>query len=491
VLDTGLKILIVSPEVAPFAKTGGLADVAGSLPKALTLQGNDVRVVLPRYKSISGFTSVCDFPVQVGARKATCIVRQASIEAKSREGTRYVPVYFLDNYHYFDRDRYYAFSDEAERFSFFDLACLKMCEALDFIPDVIHCNDWQSGFIPLLIKLRAASNASWGGVGSCFTIHNLNYQGNFPRETLGLFGIGDEYFNPEGVEFYGNVSFMKAGIVYSDILNTVSVTYSREIQTPEYGEGMDGILRKRSKDLYGIVNGLNYHEFNPRTDPRIFKTYGPSDLEGKRENKYALQRELGLTVCDKPLLGVVSRLVDQKGLDIMLEAMPSILSADVQFVLLGTGDRYYEDAFLNLRNRYPEKVMVVIGFNGILAQRIYAGSDLFLMPSRFEPCGLGQLIAMRYGAVPVVRRTGGLQDTVMDYDSATGTGTGFVFSEYTGEALAKAVKRALELYREPAVWANLVKQAMDQDFSWDRSAAMYTELYLEALARKGRIERPF
>lgn len=489
-LDTGIKVLLVSSEAAPFAKTGGLADVAGSLPKALLLQGNDVRVVLPRYRSISEFSTITDFPVQVGERKTTCIVRSNQIEAKSDKGVKRLPVYFLDNYHYFDRDGYYGYPDEAERFGFFDLAVIKMCEAMNFIPDVIHCNDWQSGFIPLLAKERGQENPVWEGAASCFTIHNLRYQGNFPEESLGLFNLKHNYFNPEEVEFYGHVSFMKAGIVYADVISTVSVTYSREIQTPQFGERFEGILRKRGKDLYGIVNGINYHEFNPGTDPRIFKVYGPGDVEGKKENKHALQRELGLPISDRPLIGLVSRLVDQKGLDILLESIHRILSMDVQFAVLGTGEPYYEEALSAVSKRYLGKMSAVIGFSGILAQKIYAGSDMFLMPSRFEPCGLGQLIAMRYGSIPIVRKTGGLEDTVLDYDEGSGTGSGFVFQEYSSLALIEAVSRAVDLYNNKRSWNSLVRNVMEQDFSWNRSAALYTELYIEALARKGRIERP-
>lgn len=488
--DTGLKILLISSEVAPFAKTGGLADVAGSLPKALRLQGNDVRVVLPRYRGISGLKTLTDFPVQVGDRKATCIVRLSYIEAKSHAGTAQVPVYFIDNYHYFDRERYYVFPDEAERWAFFNLACLQMCEVIDFIPDVIHCNDWQSGFIPLLVRHRSRSNPLWGNVATCFTIHNLRYQGNFPPEVLKLFGLGYEYFHPEGLEFYGSVSFMKAGIVYSDVISTVSETYAKEIQTSDYGERMDGILRKRAKDLYGIVNGINYHEFNPASDPRIYTPYDSKNPAPKKENKHALQRELDLEICDAPLLGMVSRLVDQKGLDILIPALPQIMQEGVQFVLLGTGDKNYEEALSQLARRYPRQMAVVIGFNGVLAQRIYAGSDMFIMPSQFEPCGLGQLIAMRYGSVPVVRKTGGLADTVMDYDSATGTGNGFVFSEYSPSALVEAVKRAVATYRDQSAWSKMVRSVMELDYSWNKSAAMYTELYIEALGRKGRMERP-
>lgn len=489
-LDTGLRILIVASEVAPFAKTGGLADVAGSLPKALAVQGNDVRVVLPRYRLVGECSTVADFPVQVGDRKETCIVRSSRIEAKSPQGPREVPVYFVDNYHYFDRERLYGYVDDAERFAFFNLAVVSLCEAVGFRPDVVHVNDWQTGFIPLLLRIRGRHVASWKETASVFTVHNLQYQGRFPKDTLRLFGLGDEYFTPGGVEFYGDVSFMKAGLLFADVISTVSETYAREIQTPEFGEGLDGVLRKRGGDLYGIVNGINYHEYDPASDPRVFKTYDSKDLSGKFENKLALQRELGLTLSHEPLVGMVSRLVDQKGLDILLEAMPDILSRPLQFVLLGTGDERYEEAFRRVAQSHPGKVSVTIGFNGILAQRIYAGSDIFLMPSRFEPCGLGQLIAMRYGSIPVARKTGGIADTVSDFDDSTGTGTGFLFERYSSGDLVAAIDRALEKYTDRETWMQIVRQAMESDFSWKKSAALYTELYLEALARRGRIERP-
>lgn len=489
-LDTGLKILVVASEVAPFAKTGGLADVAGSLPKALAVQGNDVRVVLPRYRRIGDYATVTDFPVEVGQRKETCIVRRSRIEAKSSHGTKEVPVYFVDNYHYFDRDRLYGYEDDAERFAFFNLSILPLCEELGFRPDVVHLNDWQSGFIPLLIHIRGRHSALWNETASVFTIHNLRYQGRFPKVALGLLGLGEEYFTPGGVEFYGDVSFMKAGLLFADVINTVSETYAREIQTPEFGEGLDGVLRKRGSDLYGIVNGINYHEYDPSSDPRLFKTYDSRNLGAKVDNKLALQRELGLSLSHEPLVGMVSRLVDQKGLDVLLEAMPEILSRPLQFVLLGSGDERYEEAFRSLARSHPGKVSVTTGFNGILAQRIYAGSDMFLMPSRFEPCGLGQLIAMRYGSIPVARRTGGIADTVSEYDVSTGTGTGFLFDRYEAEDLVAALDRALDKYRDRSTWNNIVKQAMETDFSWNKSAAMYTEVYMEALSRRGRVERP-
>ncbi|HHX27528.1 MAG: glycogen synthase GlgA [Bacillota bacterium] len=489
-LDTGLKILIVASEVAPFAKTGGLADVAGSLPKALAVQGNDVRVVLPRYRPIGDYRTVTDFPVQVGRRKDTCIVRQSRIEAKYPGGMKEVPVYFVDNYHYFDRERFYGYEDDAERFAFFNLSVIPLCDALGFRPDIIHLNDWQSGFVPLLLRIRARHDTVWNEVATVFTVHNLQYQGRFPRETLALLGLGDEYFTPGGVEYYGDVSFMKAGLLFSDVIGTVSQTYAKEIQTPEFGEGLDGVLRKRGSDLYGIVNGINYHEYDPSSDPRVYRTYDSRDLDGKRENKHALQRELGLNISDEPLVGMVSRLADQKGLDILLKAIPEVLGRRLQFVLLGSGDGRYEEAFRSVAASYPERVSVTTGFNGILAQRIYAGSDMFLMPSRFEPCGLGQLIAMRYGSIPIARRTGGIADTVSDYDASTGTGTGFLFNRYSAEGLLAALDRALEKYADRQVWNHIVKQAMESDFSWNKSAAMYTEVYMEAMARRGRVERP-
>lgn len=489
-LDTGLKILIVASEVVPFAKTGGLADVAGSLPKALAVQGNDVRVVLPRYGSIEGLSTVTDFPVQVGNRKETCIVRSSGIEAKNNGSSTTVPVYLLDNYHYFHRDGYYMFHDDGERFAFFNMAVVNLCEKLNFIPDVVHCNDWHTGMIPLLIRNREREKPAWKQVSTVYTIHNLKYQGNFPKDLLNVFGLGDEQYHPQGLEFYGNMSFMKAGIVYSDVVNTVSDTYAKEIQTAEMGERLHGILKKRKNDLFGIVNGINYHEFDPKTDPRLYRNYDFSDPEGKRENKYALQRELGLEVSDKALIGLVSRLVHQKGLDILYQSMNRILTMGFQFVLLGTGDKFYEEAFANLGIEHPGTVSSTIGFNSVLAQKIYAGSDLFMMPSLYEPCGLGQLIAMRYGSIPVVRKTGGLADTVMDYDEKTGSGNGFVFTGYSSKELLDAAKRAGNLYGNKNAWQRLVRETMEMDFSWNRSAGLYTELYVEALGRRGRVERP-
>ncbi|MFZ5597269.1 MAG: glycogen synthase GlgA [Bacillota bacterium] len=491
--DRALKILFVSSEVAPFAKTGGLADVAGSLPKALAMMGNDhagndVRIAMPHYKGIEGAEYLLDFPVGFGERTETAIIRKSSVEARYKGEHKSVPVYFIDNHYFFYRDGIYNFPDDADRFTFFCRAALEMLPRLKWQPDIIHCNDWQTGSIPFFIKTRYRHDPFYSKMSTVFTIHNLHYQGNFPFETLKMLGVGEEFFSPEKIEFYGMVSHMKMGINYADIINTVSRTYAAEIQRPESGEGMDGLLRKRSHDLFGIVNGINYHEFNPMTDHRIYHNFGPDSVANKKENKFDLQKEMGLPVKDIPVISVVSRLVDQKGLDLISEIADELMHLDIQIIVLGSGDRVYEEMFAGLKGKYPHKMAVHIGYNAILAQRIYAGSDMFLMPSRFEPCGLGQLIAMRYGAIPIVRATGGLADTVHDYNPATGSGNGFVFSEYTGRDLYHAIARALKVYRDdPGQWLKLVRNSMNIDYSWARSAVEYLQIYQEAISRN--IER--
>jgi len=487
--DRPLKILLVASEVVPFAKTGGLADVAGSLPKALATVGNDnlgndVRVAMPHYKQIEGASYRMDFPVQFGDRLETAVIQESSIEAQFQGEHRLVPVYMINNYHYFYRDGMYMFPDEAERFAFFCRTVLEMLPRLNWQPDIIHCNDWQCGLIPLFLKVNYHQHPFYTRITTVFTIHNLQYQGNFSKEVLNLLGLGSEFYHPERLEFYGMVSFMKAGILYADLVSTVSRTYAAEIQQPELGERMDGVLRKRSRDLYGIVNGINYHEFNPKTDPRIHRNYDQFTAYNKRENKYALQKEMGLPVQEVPVIGLISRLVGQKGLDLLAEVIDDLMKEDIQLVVLGSGDQYYEQLLEKIKERFPAKIGLYIGFNPILAQRIYAGADIFLMPSRFEPCGLGQLISLRYGTIPVVRFTGGLADTVSDYDPLTGSGNGFGFFEYSSDAMKKAIFRALKLYRdEPEKWYKLVRNVMELDFSWARSAVEYLQLYQESMGR--------
>ncbi len=493
--DRPLKILIVSPEVVPFAKTGGLADVAGSLPKALAIvggdnMGNDVRVAMPRYQQIENGSYKVDFPVPFKNRYETAIIRESSIEAQYQGERKTIPVYMVDNHHYFYRDRMYMFDDEADRFAFFSKAVLEMLPRLDWQPDIIHCNDWQTGPIPLFLKTLYQHDPYYNRISTVFTIHNLQYQGNYDKSVLNALGLGDEFYHPDRLEFFGSISFMKAGIVYADVINTVSRTYASEIQRPELGERMDGLLRKRSKDLYGIVNGINYHEFNPRTDPRIHRNFDKHSLVNKKENKFALQKEMGLPVRDVPMIGLITRLVDQKGLDLIDNIIGSVMQEDLQFVVLGSGDKYYEDMLEKMKTRYRDKIGLYLGFNAILAQRIYAGADMFLMPSRFEPCGLGQLISLRYGTIPIVRLTGGLADTVIDHNQETGSGNGFGFSEYSSGELLHAIRRALNLYREhPEQWERLVKNAIEQDFSWARSGVEYLQLFQEAMKKHLALQR--
>ncbi len=473
-----LKILYVASEVSPFAKTGGLADVAGSLPRSLALMGHDVRVVMPRYKSIScRFNTIYDFPVMISGRKEAAIIREHRINPDSSD-RRTMPVYFVDNYQYFERNNLYCYFDEVERFAFFCRAVIEMLPGIEFQPDLIHCNDWQTGPIPVLLREQYFKNPFYREMGNLFTVHNLYYQGNYPKDCLRLLGLSDAYYHPEKLEFYGDISFLKAGLVYADIINTVSRTYAKEIQTPLYGERMDGLLRKRSGDLYGIVNGIDYNEFDPGQDNLIAQNYDCNSVELKVRNKYALQKAMNLPAGDRPLLAIVSRLVDQKGLDLLVKIYDLLMSADIQVVVLGSGDQYYESFFRDMAARHPGKTAVHIGFNAPLAQQIYAGADMFLMPSRFEPCGLGQLISLRYGTIPIVRATGGLADTIRDYDPGTCTGNGFTFSDYRSEDLLAAIERALNIYRgRPELWRQLVRAAMSEDFSWSASAREYVKLY--------------
>ncbi|NPV28307.1 MAG: glycogen synthase GlgA [Firmicutes bacterium] len=474
----GLKILFAASEVAPFAKTGGLGDVAGSLPKALARLGHDVRIVLPKYKQINEGDYLTDYPVEMDHHLETGIIRQTILKGRNCE----IPVYLIDNYKYFYRDGIYGFADEAERYNFFSKALLGMLPRIDFQPHLIHCNDWQCGLIPLLLEIKYTEDPFYQRIATLFTIHNLQYQGLFPKHALRLIGLGDEFFTPERLEFYGEINFMKAGLLYADLINTVSKKYALEIQTPEYGERLDGLLRKRAQDLYGVLNGIDYEEFNPETDPHISKNYNIETVDLKRDNKYALQKEMGLPAGNTPLIGIVTRLVDQKGLDLIADIFDEMMALGIQFVLLGSGADYYQKLFAEFKMKYPQQAAINLGFNPILAKKIYAGADMFLMPSRFEPCGLAQLISLRYGTIPIVRATGGLADTIQDYDEKKGAGNGFSFKPYEPKALLEAIKRALAIYRErPEQWRRLMVNAMKADYSWERSAQEYTQLYEKAI----------
>ncbi|NTV89685.1 MAG: glycogen synthase [Clostridiales bacterium] len=484
--DKKLKILFVSAEVSPFAKTGGLADVAGSLPKALAAMGNDVRIVMPRYKSIKAqMNYVTDFPVWMGYKKETCILRETEIEYEDAKGRGSVPVYFTDNYQYYERDSIYCHFDDGERYIFFCKAVLEMLPKLNFQPDIIHCNDWHTGPICMILDEVYRWQPFYTNMSTVFTIHNLEYQGNFSSDILYFLNMEKNVFTPDKTEFYGMFSFMKCGLVYADMLSTVSEMYAKEIQTEQYGEKMQGLLSRRSHDLFGIANGISYEEFNPMIDPWLVKNYGVENYKDKEINKTAIQREMDLPERDVPVIGLVSRLSGQKGLNLVLDKADEMLADDIQFVLLGAGDEYYETRFHALENKYPEKVAIYTGFNGTLAQRIYAGCDMFLMPSRFEPCGLGQLISLRYGTIPIVRATGGLAETVTDYDLDKEKGNGFSFNNFNADDMLDAIRRALRLYRDnPGEWDKLVLRALQQDNSWSRPASKYMDLYYLAEGKR-------
>ena len=471
-MEKGLKVLLVASESAPFIKSGGLGDVVGSLPKALRAKGVDVRVVIPRHRAIKnetmyGVELVGEFDVHLQWRK-----QRAKVLVKPGD----VPVYFIENDYYFGRGGLYGFGDDNERFAFFGKAVLDMLAMLDFYPDIIHCNDWQTGPLCMYLKEVYSKVTQYSKIKTLFTIHNLQYQGRFGRETMDILGVPGWIYN--NVEFYDSVSYMKMGLVYSDFISTVSETYAWEIQTPEYGYGMDGILRSRSHQLCGIINGIDYVANNPETDKHIVKHFSAEHPEGKAENKRALQERLGLEQRDVPMISMITRLADQKGVDILAPVLDEIMRRDVQFVLLGTGEGAYEHAFRNMQNSYPGRVSSNIFFDESLAQQIYASADMFLMPSKFEPCGLGQMFSLRFGTVPIVRKTGGLADTIQHYDPETKQGNGFLFEHYDGWGLLWAVDEALRTYHMgKEEWMHVVKNAMNCDYSWESSAEKYIALY--------------
>ncbi|MBM7868507.1 glycosyltransferase [Heliobacterium gestii] len=478
-----LKVLFVSAEVVPFAKAGGLADVAGSLPRALNSLGVDARVAMPRHGQIPKGAYITDHLVEIDARKETAVIRAGRIEALP--GGNAVPVYFIDNYQYFGRENIYGYGDDGDRWGFFSRAVMEMLEPIDFIPDILHFNDWQCGPAIALLKEEYRHHPAYRRIASVLTVHNLEYQGHFGRNSLRFIGLRDDLFRPGAVEFHGQVNYMKAGLVFADVINTVSRTYAEEIQTPEYGWGLDGLLRLRHNDLFGIVNGIDVEVYDPATDPHIPYHFSQENMEGKKRNKAELQRELGLPVSDAPLLGLVHRLVDQKGIDLFEGIEEALFEEDLQLAVVGQGDPRYEGLFRRLKQHFPEKVGLFIGFDSPLAQRVYAGSDFFLMPSRFEPCGLGQLIAFRYGAIPIVRSTGGLADTVTDVRFPNGNG--LVFEAYAPEDFLDAIRRGLALYWQGRRWNELVAKVMGLDHSWRRSADEYLELYGRA-RRKVNLE---
>jgi starch synthase len=482
-----LKILFVASEVTPFRKTGGLADVAGALPKVLARRGIDVRVVMPLYQGIrwdalerlDGFLEV---PMYYGRARAG--VRMAKLPGST------VPIYLLEHNQYFDRPFVYGppgqgYPDNLERFVFLSRAALELTRALGWVPDVINANDWQTALVPVYLN-----TVEWGqplhGTASVFTVHNLAYQGNQERGAHFITGLGAEHFNPGEFEHFGDFNPMKAALRHSTMLSTVSPTYAREIQTSAYGCGLDGVLAERRHDLRGILNGIDTDEWDPTRDHHVVAHFDASNVGGKALCKAALQRQMGLPQrADVPVFGVISRLTPQKGLDVLAHALDRLLQLDLQIVVLGSGDQEAEQYFSSMTARHGDKLRAYIGFDNALSHRIEAGADFFLMPSRFEPCGLNQMYSLRYGTLPIVRATGGLADTVQNYDEATGGGTGFVFQDLSTDSVANTVGWAVStFFNRPQHIEQMRRRAMVQDFSWDRAAAEYEQLYLDAYARR-------
>jgi len=474
-----LHVVMASPEIAPFAKTGGLGDVLASLPGALERLGLRISLIMPAYRSVlqGGFPledTGINFTVPISNS------REAGILLKTKMGGD-ITVYLIRADQYYDREHFYGthgedYLDNAERFTFFARSILGVLRHDP--PAILHAHDWQSALSIAFLKAQPHLYPELSSVKTIFTVHNLGYQGLFDYLDWHLLNLEGHFFTPRYLEFWGKINFLKGGLVFADRITTVSPAYAEEIKTAEQGFGLDGVFRERAQDLVGILNGADYEIWHPETDPFICKTYGPESLWGKKACKAELQRTFGLhDDPDIPLIGMVSRLTSQKGFDLLEQAMDALLSRGTQFVLLGTGDRRYEEIFAEMPERYPGKVGVQIDFDDSLAHRIIASSDLLLMPSRYEPGGLTQIYGLRYGTIPIVRATGGLRDTIKEFDPKTGEGNGFVFGPYEVTEFLQALDRALELLQQKEKWAKLMKNAMAADFSWSRSARSYADLY--------------
>ena len=480
-----MKILFAASESVPFVKTGGLGDVVGALAPVLAKEGHDVRVVIPEFNTIpqeylQKLIHICDFEVQLGWRRQYC-----GIEMLEKDGVKW---YFVDNKYYFGRPYIYGMGgDEYERFGFFCRGVLNMLPLIDFQPDVIHSHDWQSGMIPALLKIQYAHLPFYANIKTVFTIHNLQYQGIFGiREVQDILGLGDSLWTEDKLECFGCANFLKAALVYTDLITTVSPSYAEEIQTAYYGERLDGLLRARSKKLFGVLNGIDINEYNPETDNKIAQNYSFEHLDGKAACKRSLQEELCLDIkADTPLIGMVGRLSNQKGLDLIDYVIADIMRQDVQLVVLGMGEGRYFNLFSWAESEYKGRVAARFTMDHALAHKIYAGADLFLMPSQFEPCGLSQMIAMRYGTVPIVRETGGLRDTVLSYNEFNGEGNGFTFFNYNAHDMLHTIERASDYYKNhPEVWKKLQERGMKGDYSWNHSAREYIKLYQSLFCEK-------
>jgi starch synthase len=477
-----MHIAFAASECVPFSKTGGLADVVGALPPALAALGHQVSVYLPRYrqtKLTEAETVVKSITVPFDDRYRFCSV----VSGGSQSGLQF---YFVEYPPFFDREALYGTSagdypDNAERFALFSRAVLEASKILG-APQVFHCHDWQSALVPILLRTQYGEDPAFRDVATVFTIHNMGYQGLFPPDTLPLLTLPWDLFTISKMEFFGHVNFLKGALVYSDFVTTVSKKYSQEIQTTEFGFGLEGVLRDRAATVTGILNGVDYSEWSPQTDKFTAAKYSPEDLSGKAKCKQDLLSAfaVGTTDLSLPVIGIVSRFAAQKGFDLILQIMDRLAREEMIVVALGAGDKQYEDMFLRLNRQYPKKIAVKIAYDNAIAHKIEAGSDMFLMPSRYEPCGLNQIYSLKYGTVPIVRATGGLDDTIEPWDARTGRGTGFKFTEYSGEALLRTIKDALRAFQDQSSWQRLMRNGMAKDFSWSASAKEYVRVYERA-----------
>ncbi len=482
-----MHIAFAASECVPYSKTGGLANVIGALPRWLVGAGHRVSVYIPRYRQTHlerAETIIASITIPFDDRYRFCSV----LFGGNHSG---VDFYFIEYPPYFDRDGIYGtptddYPDNAERFALFCRAVIEASKIIG-VPDVFHCHDWQTGLIPVLLRTQYASDPVTRRAATVLTIHNIGYQGLFPPDTLPLIGLPWDLLAISKLEFFGNVNFLKGGIVFADMITTVSRRYAHEIQTAEYGFGLDGVLRDRSSNLAGILNGVDYESWNPATDPQIAARYSENDLSGKKQCRADLLQNFGMTDKGKrtPILGIVSRFAGQKGFDLIAQIIDRLVREDIKLVVLGSGEKRFEDMFLLMQKHFPEKIGVKIVYDNRLAHVIEAGADMFLMPSRYEPCGLNQIYSLKYGTVPVVRATGGLDDTVDSWDDRSRKGTGFKFADYNGESLLLAIKHALHAFSDQTVWETMMRNGMKKDFSWEKSSREYIRVYERARQLRG------
>ncbi len=485
-----LKILFVTSEVVPFVKTGGLADVSAALPQMLSELGHEVRIVVPKYGAVDSrkfkihdVVRLKDIVIKIGDKDVTFSLRSCFLPGQKVR----VQIYFLDNQEYFgSRNSLYTdpstgndYQDNDERFILLSRSVFELISKLGWIPDIIHCNDWQCGLIPAYLKTLYNNEETFKPFKTLFTIHNLAYQGDFPKSTFKKTGLPDELNSEKGIEIYGKVNFMKSGLMFADVINTVSETYANEIRSnEELGAGLRSVFAKRKSDLFGIINGIDTKIWNPEKDKYIVKNYSAKTLEFKEQNKIYLAEKFGFEYNPKiPIIGIISRLYDAKGMDLINEAFADMMKLKIQVILLGTGERRYHTFFEKMSTKHKGKFACYLGFNDELAHLIEGGADILLMPSRYEPCGLNQMYSLVYGTVPLVRETGGLADTVIKYNDKTGEGNGFAFKQYDSAAMLKELNRALKLFDDKKTWTRIMKNGMKSDFSWNLSAKKYLDLY--------------